>query len=69
MDQMSGKWCPLGDEHCALLSQVCASCVGTGEVLDKLDKAGLDVSDRQSRNDGQYDLASKLKAAFFPDRP
>jgi hypothetical protein len=69
MPDPTTPWCPLGDEHCSLLTSLIQSCYETGQACDKLEAAGYDVSQWRAQNDHQMALAAGLKKQFFPERP
>ncbi len=60
---------PLTDEHCECLNQVLASISQTRELVQRCKNCGLDVSRAEEEINSQEDLAKKLKAEFFPNRP
>lgn len=57
---------PLTAEHLAKLDQVLSSCAQTQAMIDKCKAAGLDVSQAETENQSQQQLATALKASFFP---
>lgn len=59
---------PLKPEHCDDLDCILKSCAQTRELLSRCQQCGIDVSKANDENEGQYDLAARLKAAFFPER-
>lgn len=60
---------PLTDEHYNKLQQVCASCGKTAGILEKAKAAGLPVEQAEQENANNLQLATGLKAQFFPNRP
>jgi hypothetical protein len=57
----------LNDSHAQMLTNVCQSCVQTRELLNQVKDTGLDVSQYHDQNNAQEAMATKLKAAFFPN--
>jgi hypothetical protein len=60
---------PLKDEHCDVLNRCLEMNAECGELLDKLEKAGLDVSAFKEECAAKHALATNLKRTFFPHRP
>lgn len=58
--------CPLGDEHCELLTQTLRSCNDLCQYLDKLEALGLDVSHWKEQCKSNEALATGLKQVHFP---
>jgi hypothetical protein len=60
---------PLTDEHLTKLNRLIQECTATREYLRKCENCGLNVEPEQHKNNQQLDVATKLKAAFFPNEP
>lgn len=61
--------CPLGAEHCQLLTNALQKCHDLNCLLKVLQEAGLPVEDRINEVAHYQRLASTLKAKLFPDQP
>jgi hypothetical protein len=59
----------LNDQHCACLDNVLASVQQTGQLLAECKNCGLPVDDYIAQNEAQRQLATRLKASFFPANP
>lgn len=59
---------PLTDEHATLMRAVQQSCGACARVIDKMERAGYDVSSYRAVNDGQLAKATGVLAEFFPDQ-
>jgi hypothetical protein len=57
---------PLGREHLHALTEVIRECTITAEMCQRCKEAGIDVEPEIRVNQEQLDMATKLKAAFFP---
>lgn len=70
MSQIQVPTCnPLSDEHCALLDAALQGCALQDELLGKCKDAGMpNLNDLIRDNHRKRQMASGLKAAFFPDR-
>ncbi len=56
----------LTDEHRMCLDKCLGYTVGTGKLIDALEKCGLDCSEKRAINDMHVKAATTLKATFFP---
>jgi hypothetical protein len=59
----------LNDQHCACLDAVLQSVAQTGKLLQDCKDCGLNVDDFIAQVDAQRNLATALKAKFFPQNP
>ena len=59
---------PLTDSHCNTLDCVLQRISETQALVSKCQNCGMDVSAAQEELTRQYNLASRLKATFFPNR-
>jgi hypothetical protein len=59
----------LNDQHCACIDAVLASIQQTGQLIAQCQSCGLPVEDELAANEAQRQLATRLKAAFFPANP
>lgn len=60
---------PYNDQHYDLMCQGSRSCAQTAELLERLQRAGLDTSVQIGENAIQKQIFEGLKREFFPDRP
>lgn len=60
---------PLTEEHYQTINAVLEGCSMIDELLHKCQSAGLNVDAQAKQNQQRKQLASGIKAAFFPDRP
>lgn len=60
---------PLNDSHCTTLDCVLQRIADTQTLVSKCQNCGLDTSAAAAELQRQYELASKLKATFFPNNP
>lgn len=58
---------PLNQGHCDCLNRVLESVPHTEELLDCMERCGIDVADLRRQVQSNKDRASKLKAEFFSD--
>lgn len=60
---------PLKPDDLEKLNRLLKSCAATKELLNKCTACGLNVEKEVYDNNQQIDVASKIKATFFPDQP
>lgn len=60
---------PLKQEDCDALNCVLQSTPDSLELAKVCEECGLDVSDLRGSIQAQHDMATKMKAAFFPYEP
>lgn len=60
---------PYNDQHYDLMCQGSRSCAQTADLLERLQRAGLDTSVQQGENNIQRQIFEGLKREFFPERP
>ena len=60
---------PLNQDSCDCLTRVLGSCAETDQLIKACKECGLDVETAESQNNGQRELASRLKRTFFPMQP
>lgn len=58
---------PLGDEHLKLLNKVLESCRDTEQLCDQCASCHLDVDRERDKNREQREIATRIKAVFFPN--
>lgn len=61
--------CPLSDDDCARINAVLERTPQLLQLALTCQECGWDVSAAQEALQEQLDIATKAKAAFFPDRP
>lgn len=59
----------LTDDKCACLDAVLESYARTKQLIEACRECGLDTSRAEAENEAQRELAQKIKARAFPDRP
>lgn len=59
---------PLTDEHYQLLNAILQGCSTVDEGIAQAQAAGVNVTKLAADNERRKQLASGLKASFFPDR-
>lgn len=57
---------PLTDKHLATLNKLIAACTETERFCKDCEECGLDVTPERRKNAEQLDIASRIKAKFFP---
>lgn len=60
---------PLSDEHCQCLDKVLASVGPALELAKACKDCGLNVDEYEQQLQTQQQIATNLKAKFFPHRP
>jgi len=60
---------PYNDQHYELMCQGARSCAATQDLLERLQRAGLDTSVQLGENNIQRQIFEGLKREFFPERP
>lgn len=60
---------PLSLDDLQKLNQVLVMAGETSRLIDKLKQAGFDTAQAEAENTNHINLATSLKAAFFPGVP
>lgn len=56
----------LSDQHCACIDAALASIAQTTKLLQDCKSCGIPVDDYIAQNEAQRQLATQIKARFFP---
>lgn len=57
---------PLTDAHLKLLNKLIEACAETEKYCSMCEECQLDVSPERKKNREQMDIATRIKARFFP---
>jgi hypothetical protein len=60
--------CPLGDEHCQLLDKALQTAAQARQLAQDCVDCGLPMHDELAAIKNREELATALKAKFFPNR-
>ena len=58
---------PLTDEHLKLLNRILESCSQTEQLCEQCASCHLDVDRERDKNREQREIATRIKAVFFPN--
>lgn len=60
---------PLKPDDCTNLNGCLQHAVGTSELIEKCKKCGMPVEEYEAINNAHKDMATNIKAQFFPNNP